>query len=411
MDDLTGQQIGRRVAHWRERRGMTQQVFAGRLGKSTSWVTKIESGDRRLEKISILYEVAEALEIDIQVLLDKPPHRPAEGGTHHPIGIDEIQTILECYDPAQPATAPGTAQPVQALSRAIDTAWLAWQHANYLSLGQALPQMLRDAQRPDPAGIRADTDDARTAAHLLAQTYQVASSLLHKVGEPHLAWLAADRAVTMARLAGDALLAGLGSCQVILALLATHRTRSALTLSVATADRLVRNHRSPAAAQPDWLSVHGSVLLHGAFAAAQTDDTATMAALLGHADKAAERLGGDRTHYWTCFGPTAVQMCRVACAVALRRGAAAVRRAEDVRDTDLRSLPPVWRADHYLMAARGYVMADQADRAGEMVLLCHQTAPWEVRCRPSARALLGEVSRRAGAASAVRHLAKRVGVA
>ncbi len=36
--------IGRRVAYWRARRWMSQQVFADRLGKSKSWVDKVERG-------------------------------------------------------------------------------------------------------------------------------------------------------------------------------------------------------------------------------------------------------------------------------------------------------------------------------------------------------------------------------
>ena len=39
--------IGRRVAYWRGRRKMSQQVFADRLGKSRSWVDKVERGVRR----------------------------------------------------------------------------------------------------------------------------------------------------------------------------------------------------------------------------------------------------------------------------------------------------------------------------------------------------------------------------
>src|SRR5205807_9742759 len=38
--------IGRRVAYWRGRRRMSQQVFADRLGKSKSWVDKVERGVR-----------------------------------------------------------------------------------------------------------------------------------------------------------------------------------------------------------------------------------------------------------------------------------------------------------------------------------------------------------------------------
>lgn len=55
VDRLTGAgvpdglPVGRRVAYWRGVRRMSQQVFADRLGKSKSWVDKIERGVWRLD--------------------------------------------------------------------------------------------------------------------------------------------------------------------------------------------------------------------------------------------------------------------------------------------------------------------------------------------------------------------------
>ena len=66
MDELP---IGRRVAYWRGRRRMSQQVFADRLGKSKSWVDKVERGVRRLDKFSVIHEIAEVLQIDPQLLI------------------------------------------------------------------------------------------------------------------------------------------------------------------------------------------------------------------------------------------------------------------------------------------------------------------------------------------------------
>jgi transcriptional regulator with XRE-family HTH domain len=40
--------IGRRLAQIRVRRGLSQSEVARRLGRPQSWVSKIESGDRRL---------------------------------------------------------------------------------------------------------------------------------------------------------------------------------------------------------------------------------------------------------------------------------------------------------------------------------------------------------------------------
>ncbi|MEU1607508.1 helix-turn-helix domain-containing protein [Micromonospora matsumotoense] len=66
--------IGRQVARWRVRRRMTQQVFADRLGKSKSWVDKVERGVRALDRYSVIQEIAEVLHLDPAILLG--PRRP-----------------------------------------------------------------------------------------------------------------------------------------------------------------------------------------------------------------------------------------------------------------------------------------------------------------------------------------------
>src|SRR5437016_13932612 len=84
MDELP---IGRRVAYWRARRKMSQQVFADRLGKSKSWVDKVERGVRRLDKFSVVYEIADVLQLDVQLLLGREPERRADSMNC----IDQVQ--------------------------------------------------------------------------------------------------------------------------------------------------------------------------------------------------------------------------------------------------------------------------------------------------------------------------------
>ncbi len=75
--------IGRRVAHWRVRRRMTQQMLADRLGKSKSWVDKVERGVRVLDRYSVIQEIATVLRVDPAVLLGQHCRRrrgPGRGG-------------------------------------------------------------------------------------------------------------------------------------------------------------------------------------------------------------------------------------------------------------------------------------------------------------------------------------------
>jgi transcriptional regulator with XRE-family HTH domain len=147
--------IGRRVASWRVRRQMTQQVLADRLRRSKSWVDKIERGVRPLDRYSVIQEVAHVLRVEPEVLLGQPRGTPA--GT--PDGVDGIRAALARYD--VPQAPPQTDE----LRRQVGHAWLTYQHAHYGQLVRLLPGLLDAAQ-----GAR--------SAELLVQAYRITSMIL-----------------------------------------------------------------------------------------------------------------------------------------------------------------------------------------------------------------------------------------
>jgi transcriptional regulator with XRE-family HTH domain len=385
--------IGRRVAYWRARRKMSQQVFADRLGKSKSWVDKVERGVRRLDKFSVVYEIADVLQVDVQLLLGKEPERRAESmSCIDQVEVEEIRSALERYDQISaffysPPEPPQLAE----MRKAVSHAWQTYQHAKYGVLARALPRLLREAQAADAAYTGSELD--HDAAHLLAQVYQIASSALRKLGEHELSWLAADRSIAVSQRAGDQLLAGIATTRVALALLALGRSRPALEVNVNIANRLAPG-TSGALITPEQLSVYGMLLLQGAMAAARLGDTATVRDLLHGADEAAQQVGGDQNHYWTCFGPTNVQLHRVAAAVELGDGRLAVETHRHLDPTGFGGMLPERRAHHYLDMARGYAQIGDVARASEMLLEGDRLAPSEIRCRPIAREVLSDVLRR-----------------
>ena len=80
--------VGQRIQYLRERRGMTQEVLAGLVGKSTSWLKQVENG--RLQqnpRLPIILQLAEALRIRDLIGVDGRPvhaganvHRPRTPG-------------------------------------------------------------------------------------------------------------------------------------------------------------------------------------------------------------------------------------------------------------------------------------------------------------------------------------------
>jgi transcriptional regulator with XRE-family HTH domain len=408
MDELP---IGRRVAYWRGRRRMSQQVFADRLGKSKSWVDKVERGVRRLDKFSVVYDIADVLQVDVQLLLGKDPERRPESlSCVDQIEVEEIRASLERYDQISaffhiPPEPPLLAE----MRKAVSHAWLTYQHAKYAVLTRTLPKLLRDAQAAD-AAFQGEAE-GRVAAHLLGQVYQIASSSLRKLGEHELAWLAADRSIAVSQRAGDPLLAGTATYRTGIALLALGRARASLEVNVNVANRLAPGYDGARAA-PERLSVYGMLLLQGAMAAARIGDSATVRDLIHGAEDAAISLGGEFNHYWTSFGPTNVLLHRAAAAVELGEGRLAVETHRLIDMASFCALPPERRAHHYLDLARGYAQLGDVERASESLLEGDRLAPAEIRCRPIAHELLGDVLRRTRGTPAqpITELAEHMGV-
>jgi transcriptional regulator with XRE-family HTH domain len=385
--------IGRRVAYWRGRRRMSQQVFADRLGKSKSWVDKVERGVRRLDKFSVVYDIADVLQLDAQLLLGKEPERrPGAVNCIDQIEVAEIRAALERYDAIGSLFA-RPAEPVRIddLRKAVDHAWLTFQHAKYGVLARTLPRLLREAQAADTA--YGGSDDGIAAAHMLGELYQISSSALRKLGEHELAWLAADRSIAVSQRAGDPLLAGTATYRVGNALLALGRARPALEVNVNIANKMAPTAGSEPASEAR-LSVYGMLLLQGTMAAARIGDSATVRDLLIGAEEAAEQVGEDKNHYWTCFGPTNVKLHRAAAAVELGEGRTAAEIHETIDPAHFAVLMPERRAQHFIDLARGLAQVGDIERAGEMLLEGDRLAPAEVRCRPVSQEILSNVLRR-----------------
>jgi len=405
--------IGRRVAYWRSRRKMSQQVFADRLGKSKSWVDKVERGVRRLDKFSVVYEIADVLQLDVQLLLGKEPERrPDAVNCIDQVEVEEIRAALERYDQISALfNAAPTPPPLAEMRKAVSHAWLTYQHAKYGVLARALPRLLRDAQAADAAyAERGDAQARHDAARLLGQVYQIASSALRKLGEHELSWLAADRSIAVSQRADDPLLAGTATFRVGLSLLALGRARPALEVNVNIANRLAPGSAQPTT--PERLSVYGMLLLNGAMSAARLGDSATVRDLVNGAEEAANALGGDYNHYWTSFGPTNVQLHKAAAAVELGEGRAAVETHEQIDMESFSALLPERRAHHYLDIARAYTQVGDIEKAAEFLLEGDRLAPSEIRCRPIAHAVLSDVLRRTRGAPAapIAELAEHMGV-
>ncbi|WP_433393443.1 helix-turn-helix domain-containing protein [Micromonospora sp. KLBMP9576] len=371
--------IGRRVARWRVRRRMTQQMFADRLGRSKSWVDKTERGVRPLHRYPVIREVARVLRVDPLVLLGE--HRQAAPGVGPPEGVDGVRAALARYD-----DRPAVVSVVEA-GRQVAHAWLTYQHARYAQVVRLLPGLLSAAQ-----GVRAREPE------LLVQAYRITSSVLVKLGEADLGWLAADRAVAVA--GADPVLAGAAAVSVGQALRALGRDRLALVATTAAARRV-----GPAS-EP----VYGTLLLQAALAAAGCGEAGRVGELTERAARLAAGVTGDDPHR-TAFGPAAVELTRVVAAGESGDAGEAVSRHEQVvRREAWRRLPVEHRAAYLVDAARAYLHVGDRRGAGRALVEADDLAPAEVRCRPVGRTVLAEIARADPAPAGVARLATLVGL-
>jgi transcriptional regulator with XRE-family HTH domain len=384
--------IGRRVAYWRGRRRMSQQAFADRLGKSKSWVDKVERGVRRLDRFSVIDELAGVLAVDTQLLLGRDPNWPGReaGRMADRVEVADLRAALERYDQVDAYLgAVGEPPDLGQLRQGVAHAWLTFQHADGATLTRSLPLLLRMAQAAEAAG---GAQDAAERSHLLSQVHQIASATLRNLGEYDLAWLAADRAVAAAQRSGDELLVGVATFRVGLVLLAMGRARAAMEIKMSVAQRLAPG--GDRAASPRRLSVFGMLLLEAAMAAARLGHDATAGELLTAAEEAAGQVGGNQNHYWTCFGPTNVALHRAAAAVELGDGRTALAIHDRIRGKALATMVPERRVHHLLDVARGCLQVGDVSRAVELLGEGRALAPAELTCRPRARELVHDVLRR-----------------
>ena len=102
------------------------------------------------------------------------------------------------------------------------------------------------------------------------------------------------------------------------------------------------------------------LLLQGAMAAAKLGDATTATDLLDAADEAAQQLGGDHNHYWSCFGPTNVLLHRIAAAVELGDAPRALEMNKRIRPDGLAALVPERRVHYLLDMARGWAQVGRS---------------------------------------------------
>jgi DNA-binding XRE family transcriptional regulator len=396
---------GQRIARARRRRGLSQAVLAGLVGRSESWLSQVERGGRGVDSHAVLTRLAEVLRIDIEEITST--RDGGDEGQHAFPAAPLIEQAMMHY--GMPGAGGGDRGPqpgrqVGHLREMARSAYQGYQATRYDATGRLLPQLIRGVE----TASRTEGVLRSSVCEVRALVYDTAAALLNRVGEPSLAWTAADRAMTAAEYSGEPLLAALAAWRLSYIITSRKHPREALDMAMAAAGDLEHVMRSPS---PEHLSVYGALHLAAITAAAAAFDRTMTAVLLEKARSIADRTG-ETNYMGTAFGP--INVAIHAIGVALQLGDARTA-AETGESLDITVIPPGLvgrRTQASLDLARAYAMRKQDAAAVNLLLAAERLSPELVRYDRRTRDVLTELLRREHRASTpeLRPLARRAGV-
>ena len=396
---------GQRIAKARRRRGLSQAVLAGLVGRSESWLSQVERGKRGVDSHSVLMRLAEALRVDIEELSGSADRD--ETGRRAYTAASLIEQAMMAYGtsgPVDDGDEPGREASLDFLHAQASSAYQAYQATRYDAAGRILPGLIRGVE----TAARTSGAASPAACAVRARAYDITAALLSRVGEPFLAWAAADRAMFAAEQTGDPLLAAASAWRMSYMITGRKHPQEALDLAMAAAAALVGATRTLSL---ERLSVYGALHLAAATAAAARLDRMTTESLLATARGIAVRTG-EANHMGTAFGPVNVAIHAISASLRLGDPRTAAETGEAV---DLAAMPVGLvgrRTQVNLDLARAYAMTRKDAAAVNLLLAAERLSPQLVRYDPATRDVLTELLRREHRPSTpeLRPLARRAGV-
>jgi len=379
--------------------------LAGLLGKSESWLSQVERGVRSIDRISVLIQVAGALNVPLIELSPDPLVQREEAAQHPTVRAvrmalsrhDVLPGVLGTRKAATPAAGPAE------LEAGAERAWELTHASSYAELGELLPALIAEGEA---AARHLSGAKQKAAFRSLAVTYQATAAAMAKLREVDAGWVAGERSIAAAEHAEAPLLAAAGIFRIAHAFLSGNRTEEALetTLSVAA----VLEPGVPDG-PPELVAMWGALNLAGAVAATRAAEEDTARECMRKAEDAARRLGVDRNDFHTEFGPTNVALHAVSIAVELGDAGEAIRSAATV---DASKLSTERRARFLIDVARAYAQRRKVPETVSTLEEAEVLAPEQVRAHPFVREMVRDLLRgeRRRVKPELRALAQRVGV-
>ncbi|HEX4102342.1 MAG TPA: helix-turn-helix transcriptional regulator [Pseudonocardiaceae bacterium] len=390
MDPEDASAIGARARKIRTRRGLSLDVAAGLAGISKGYLSMLEHGQRGFNRRGLIEDLADALGCSVVDLTGQPYLPPDRESALAKTVIAQIERGLnEATLDDVPDLQP---RPLDALDDWARSAVELRDTASYRSSGEGIDDVLIELQ------VHLATIDGRErlrAAGLLTQTAYHAFVLATTFGYMHLAQVAAQRSFEAARISERPELEAFAMFARAPSVARTGGRQRAVRML----DRALDDAQQLTAIRDgDTLGAETFGLLHlmGAHFAARDSDAAAAADRLDEASRIA-LLTGERNGLQQHFGPTNVNVWRVAVGAELGQGPAVAERVER-EPIDLNTLGSKDRiAALHFDLARSWAQAE-GDRDNEAIRhldTADRIAPTRIRNDPIARDLVLTLDRRA----------------
>jgi hypothetical protein len=352
---------------------MSQRVLGELLGRTEDWQNKIENNRLPLDRLSVIRSVAEQLDVSIGDLLAEPglvDSSQAVGARTIPALRDTLLSYTQLMPFMRSAASARPVQPLAQLDGRLKAVWDAYQASRIALVSASLPPLIADL---DAAVDRLESQGSERARLLLSSAYHAAATVLTKVGEVDLAWVAAQRGFDIAQRLDEPLAWLSLARSVAHVMAASGRYVDAATL---VENAVTHVGRVPDDASSEYLSVYGTIYLTGAMAAANAEDRALTSSFLAESSAIADQLGRDGNYAWTAFGPTNVAIHRVSTAMELGDVETALALGSRI---DTSPLPIERQVRHSLELARALNARGKREKAEELVLTAEARAPEQVR--------------------------------
>lgn len=352
--------IGDRVRIYRRAARLEQTQLALLIGKSIPWVSGVENGHVRADRLSDLIAIANACRCNLTDILGGPLDSLTQRPSPRGVQVARVREVI--MRTALPIARPSSEPPVslERVGERVAQAWQTWHSSPtaHDAVGRVLPDLLLDAN-----AAYLSAEDKRRAARTMSGTYQITRLWLHHLPEPDLAWVAAERSVSTAKEADDPHLLALGAWAMSASYRRVGQQEEATRVCLDAADDLQRRLANDPT--DDLLAAYGMLNLAAAVSSAQSNQAGRAWALHAAAEETARALG---QHYdpWTMFGRGNVDIHGLALTAELGDHDAVI---DKISQLDLDRVPSVERRSRpYIDAARGYT-SRREDFAAVMSLL------------------------------------------